>query len=149
MGVILNLPTSLRLNELLKQVDIEDASTQSSESYVHYGGPVGMDQAFILHADSNEFESTLHISENLSLSTSKDAFESAARAEDLQNTLVTLGYAGWTAGQLEAEIQTNSWLVVNYHQDLVFNTPASKQWLAAGEVLGIDLNLIKCDAGHA
>lgn len=149
MGVILNLPTSLRLHELLKQIDIEDASTQSSESYVHYGGPVGMDQAFILHADSNEFESTLRISENLSLSTSKDAFESASKAEDLNHTLVTLGYAGWTAGQLEAEIQTNSWLVVDYHQDLVFNTPASRQWLAAGEILGIDLNLIKCDAGHA
>ena len=149
MGIILNLPTSLRLDELLKQINIESSSNQLNASYVHYGGPVGIDQAFVLHADRNNFESTLHVSESLSLSTSKDAFEHISQAQDLSNTLVTLGYAGWTAGQLEAEIQANSWLVVSYDHDLVFNTPASKQWLAAGDSLGINLNLIKCDAGHA
>jgi putative transcriptional regulator len=149
MGVILNLATSLRVSELLEQIGITDSSASSSEAYVHYGGPVGMDQAFMLHADNKEFESTLHINEGLSLSTSKDAFESASQSKDLNNKLITLGYAGWTAGQLETEILANSWLEVNFHHDLVFNTPASKQWLAAGELLGVNLNLIKCDAGHA
>ena len=149
MGVILNLPTSLRLNELLNQIDIADTSTSSSEAFVHYGGPVGMDQAFILHTDSEEYESTLHIAEGLNLSTSKDAFESVSQSKALNNTLITLGYAGWTASQLESEILANSWLLVNFNHDLVFNTPASKQWLAAGELLGINLTLIKCDAGHA
>ncbi|MEM7304222.1 MAG: YqgE/AlgH family protein [Pseudomonadota bacterium] len=150
MGIILNLPTSLRLSELLNQIDIyNEKNTESGDTYVHYGGPVGMDQAFILHADNNQFESTLNVSERLSLSTSKDAFESISQSKELKSTIATLGYAGWTPGQLEAEILSNSWLVVDFNHDLVFNTPPSKQWLAAGDSLGINLNLLKCDAGHA
>ena len=148
MGVILNLPTSLQLNELLQQIDITE-HTASTDTQVHYGGPVGMDQAFVLHADNHEYESTLQISNDLSLSTSKDAFESIAQINNLNNILIILGYAGWTAGQLETEILANSWLVGDYNHDLVFNTPATKQWLTAGELLGVNLNLLKCDAGHA
>ena len=149
MGIVLNLPTSLHLNELMNQIEIEEVNPKLNEVHVHFGGPVGLDQAFILHADNIEYESTLHILDNLSLSTSKDAFESIAQSNDHKNNIITLGYAGWIAGQLEAEILANSWLVINYQHDLVFNTPASKQWLAAGDTLGINLNLLKCDAGHA
>ena len=149
MGIVLNLPTSLHLNELLNQIEIDEVSPLLHEEHVYFGGPVGVDQAFILHADDVQYESTLKIAENLHLSTSKDAFEAIAQSKDLTNTIVTLGYAGWLAGQLEAEISTNSWLATDYQYDLVFNTPANKQWLAAGDALGVNLNLLKSEAGHA
>ena len=149
MGIVLNLPTSFTVSQLLNQIEIEEDNSVLHDSYVYFGGPVGVDQAFILHADNTNYESTLSISENLSLSTSRDAFTSIAQSKNLKNTIIVLGYAGWTAGQLEAEIASNSWLVIDYQYDLVFNTPTTEQWLAAGNTLGINLNLLKCDAGHA
>ncbi|MEM8843591.1 MAG: YqgE/AlgH family protein [Pseudomonadota bacterium] len=149
MGIVLNLPTSLRLNEMLGQIKLEENNSSINETYVHFGGPVGMDQAFVLHADDVQYESTLSITNKLSLSASKDAFSSIAQSADLNDKIITLGYAGWTAGQLESEISANSWLVISYEYELVFNTAPSEQWIAAGNSIGINLNLLKCDAGHA
>ncbi|MEM1002877.1 MAG: YqgE/AlgH family protein, partial [Bacteroidota bacterium] len=68
MGIVLNLPTSLRLNEMLGQIKLEENNSSINETYVHFGGPVGMDQAFVLHADDVQYESTLSITNKLSLS---------------------------------------------------------------------------------
>ena len=66
-----------------------------------------------------------------------------------RNALVTLGYAGWGAGQLEQELASNTWLSGPASADIVFRTPAERRWLAAAELIGVDLHLLTSDPGHA
>jgi len=149
MGIILNQPTRLNIFELLNMQapEIEDESLASIR--IHSGGPVDNDHGFILHDSHAEYESTIQVTDNLFLTSSADILDDIANGVGPNNKLIVLGYAGWSPGQLETEISTNSWLTINYQQDLVFSTPADQQWLAAGNLLGIDLNLMSSQPGHA
>ena len=149
MGIVLNQPIATNVHELLLQLEIECESETLRDNPVYAGGPVQTDRGFILHDGEESWQSSLQISSNLHLTSSEDILEAMARDEGPTNSLVTLGYAGWAPEQLEMEIATNSWLTVEFQPELVFNTPADKQWLAAGSLLGVDLNLLSSSAGHA
>ena len=89
------------------------------------------------------------ITPDLHLTSSHDILEAMANGQGPTSTLIALGYAGWAPGQLEAEISANSWLTIEYQAELVFATPAERQWITAGNMLGVDLNLLASNAGHA
>ncbi len=149
MGIILNQPTSLSIYELL---NIEPTSVNQellSSVRIHSGGPVDTDHGFILHDGQNQYDSSIEITHNLYLTTSTDILEDIAQGTGPSNRLIVLGYAGWSPGQLEAEISANAWLCVDYQHQLVFSTPPEQQWLSAGNMLGVDLNLMSSQAGHA
>ena len=149
MGIILNQPTTLNIFELLNMQAPENEDESLCSIRIHSGGPVDTDHGFILHDSHAEYDSTIQVTENLFLTSSTDILDDIANGVGPNNRLIVLGYAGWSPGQLETEISTNSWLTINYQQDLVFSTPAEKQWLAAGNLLGIDLNLMSSQPGHA
>ena len=149
MGIILNQPTALNIFELLNMRAPETDDQSLSSIRIHSGGPVDTDHGFILHDSLAEYDSTVQVAERLFLTSSTDILDDIANGVVPNNRLIVLGYAGWSPGQLETEISTNSWLTINYQQDLVFSTPAEQQWLAAGNLLGVDLNLMSSQPGHA
>lgn len=149
MGIVLNQPTSITATELLSQLEMQSESKVLREQAIYAGGPMQTDRGFILHNGSSEWESSMQITPDLHLTSSHDILQAIADEDGPADTLIVLGYAGWAPGQLETEIGTNSWLTIEYQSELVFATPADKQWITAGNMLGVDLNLLASHAGHA
>lgn len=149
MGIIINQPTSMHVQELLRQLDMDSEDISDNQNLVYAGGPVQIDRGFILHDSDRQWESTHIIDNDLKLTTSEDILIDIAKGLGPENSIVALGYAGWGAGQLEQEIADNSWLTVPYEAKIIFNTPVEKRWQVAAEKLGIDVHLISSDSGHA
>jgi putative transcriptional regulator len=149
LGIVVNRPTDMRLATLLAQIDVPLAKPDAGNAPVHFGGPVQVDRGFVLHRPLGNWQSTLAISEEIGLTTSKDVLEAVARGEGPANVLVSLGYAGWSAGQLEQEIAQNAWLTVPADADVLFDTPAEGRLPAAMRLLGIDFSRLSDVAGHA
>ena len=95
------------------------------------------------------WKSSLQLSDDVILTTSTDILEAIGTDEGPSNALVTLGYAGWSAGQLEEELMENSWLTVPASHELLFTTPAEQRWQAAAKSIGVDINLMSNFAGHS
>ena len=169
MGIIINQPTQIRVNELLGSLEtttstnsgpndgpgngndaqVSTEKTQQNHSPVFAGGPVQIDRGFILHDSDKQWESTHMIDNDLCLTTSEDILIAISQGKGPENALVALGYAGWGAGQLEQELSQNSWLTVPYEADIIFNTPIEQRWQSAATKIGVDLHLISNQTGHA
>lgn len=148
MGITVNHPLELSVHEIFEQLKLpQDA--QSGHEQVLAGGPVQVERGFVLHPSGPSWESTLEASEEISVTSSRDILEDMAAGKGPEHTIVALGYAGWSAGQLEAEIADNAWLTVPADSQLLFHTPCEMRWAAAAKQLGIDLDLIPSGAGHA
>ena len=113
------------------------------------GGPVKVDRGFVLHSPGVTYDATLKVNEEIWLTTSKDVLVDIASGTGPDKHLVTLGYAGWSAGQLEQEIAENSWLTAPASQDVLFKSQVTDKFADAGRVLGIDIHLLTQQAGHS
>lgn len=149
MGIVLNRPTDLNLADVLKHMEIEGGLGAAGEQIVYLGGPVEEERGFVLHTHTDPWDSTLAINDEISITTSRDILEAMAQGDGPGQTLVALGYAGWGAGQLEQELQQNAWLSGPADQAILFELPADRRWEAAARLLGVDVNLLSSDAGHA
>jgi len=148
MGLVINSATPMQLSEIFTQMDLEFAPSLG-ERTIMAGGPVQPERGFVLHGSDTQWQSTLQVSAELSLTASRDIIAALAKGHGPKECLITLGYAGWGEGQLEQEIAENSWLTVPANKDIIFNTPCEERWAAAAQALGIDVNLISSTAGHA
>jgi putative transcriptional regulator len=149
MGIVVNRPMELHLNDILQQLDIADAASILGEEVIYVGGPVQPERGFVLHTGDKRWDSTLRITPQISVTTSRDILESIAAGEGPENRLIALGYAGWAGGQLEEEISANSWLSGPADPEILFQLPPEKRWRAAAQLLGVDLDLLSSDVGHA
>ena len=149
MGMVVNRPMNLALGEMLEQLDIQPCEPTAREMPVYLGGPVQTDRGFVLHDGGLVWDSTMRITKNVSVTTSKDILEAIAQGRGPENTLVALGYAGWSGGQLDAEMSANAWLSGPANQEILFHMPPDQRWLAAARLLGVDMNLLSAEAGHA
>jgi putative transcriptional regulator len=149
MGIVINRPMDIRLGEVLSQLDIDSDDPRVLGATVYLGGPVQPERGFVLHSAGEPFESTLTITPDISVTTSRDVLEAIAAGRGPQHSLIALGYAGWAAGQLEDEISANSWLSGPADDHILFRMPNEARWLAAAQLLGVDLNLLSGEAGHA
>jgi putative transcriptional regulator len=149
LGIVVNKPIDMTLSALFEQIEIPLASEGVGGQPVHFGGPVQVDRGFVLHRPLGNWQSTLAISDVLGLTTSKDVLEAVGRGEGPTDMLVSLGYAGWSAGQLEEELAQNAWLTVEADADLLFGLPAEDRLPAAMKLLGIDFSRLSDDVGHA
>jgi len=149
MGIVINRPMDIRLGMVLSQLDILSANPEVTEALVFLGGPVQPDRGFVLHSTEERFESTLNVADEISITTSRDVLEAIAEGRGPARHLVALGYAGWGNGQLEEEMSSNAWLSGPADQAIIFTTPVDARWQAAAGLLGVDLNLLSGDAGHA
>lgn len=150
MGVTINRPSDVLLQDILEQIQIKANTAEVGHKTIYYGGPVQTDRGFILHSKTDkQWDATLEVTDDIQLTSSKDILEAIANDEGPEKSLITLGYAGWGKGQLEDEIANNFWLSCPADTDIIFNTPIEKRWESAASLLGIDLQLLSNDAGHA
>ncbi|WP_133468261.1 YqgE/AlgH family protein [Paraglaciecola marina] len=150
MGLVINQPVGMKLKELINQVDEEaEVLDAKADEIVLAGGPVSQDRGFILHTSQPGWSSSLTMTSDIMVTTSKDIISSLGNEQAPDKSLVILGYAGWSAGQLEEEIQTNSWLMVEADVELLFDVPIHKKWETAVHRLGVDVWQLGPDVGHA
>lgn len=149
MGIIINRPLDLSVSEIFEHLQI-DCERDYSDMPVMAGGPVQMDHGFVLHRYCEKsWEASLKVTGEITLTTSRDILRAIAADQGPEDHLIALGYAGWGAGQLEQELAENSWLTLPGSSDIIFSTPAEQRLQAAAGLLGIDMNLISGQAGHA
>ncbi|MFT4609497.1 MAG: putative transcriptional regulator [Cellvibrionaceae bacterium] len=148
MGITINQPIAYTLQEMLAHLAL-DIDASLPESTLFNGGPVQPERGFILHTGNRQWETTINIAENVSLTGSKDILVDIANNNGPEEAIIALGFAGWDSGQLEAEIAANHWLTVPADPDIIFRTNYRQQWTASAGKLGIDLNLISHQIGHA
>ncbi|MES9842350.1 MAG: YqgE/AlgH family protein [Candidatus Thiodiazotropha endolucinida] len=149
MGIVINRPMDLHLADIFEQLEIQISTNDIAEQPVYIGGPVQSDRGFVLHDSSTEWASTLKVTTEISVTTSLDILEAIATGKGPEHNLVALGYAGWGAGQLESELAQNAWLSGPAESDIIFNRASDERWQAAADLLGVDLNLLSGDTGHA
>ncbi len=148
IGLTINHPSSLTVGELFEQLNL-DNDNPFMQTPLLMGGPVQTERGFVLHSSEKCWDSTLSIANNISITASKDILVDIANNAGPDKLLVALGYAGWEAGQLEEEMSANSWLTVPADDSIIFDTAIEHRWKAAAQQLGIDVNLIANQAGHA
>lgn len=150
MGVIVNRPIDMTLAALFEKVELPLEHSELAEKPVYFGGPVQLDRGFVLHRPLGEWQSTLPvIGSEIGLTSSRDVLTALGASGEPHEVLVTLGYSGWGAGQLEAEIGQNSWLSVPASHAILFELPAEARLSAAMQNLGIAYSQLSEVAGHA
>ena len=149
MGLIINHQLDIPAKAIFDQLDLE-YHDQQGNSLIFDGGPVQRDRGFILHKTSEQqWESTVAIAEDISLTASKDILSDIALGNGPADALITLGYSSWGAGQLEDELKQNSWLTIPADSAIIFDTACDKRAGAAASSIGLDLNMLSPDIGHA
>lgn len=153
IGIIVNRPMEMNLAGLFDRVSIpfedEQAEARFAGLPVYFGGPVQTDRGFVLHRPVGSWQSTLAVNAHVGLTSSRDILQAVARDGKPQDILVSLGYAGWAAGQLEQELAQNAWLTVPAKPHILFEQPYEDRLASAMELLGVDFTRLIEDAGHA
>jgi putative transcriptional regulator len=149
LGLVVNRPLSLTLADMFNQINIPLHQPELAKMPVFVGGPVQVERGFVLHDTRRDWQSTLRINDRLALTTSKDILEALGEGKGPDNVLVTLGYAGWDQGQLEHEINENTWLTVPANEHILFDLPPEERLAAAMALLGVSYSMLVEDVGHA
>ncbi|MBQ0935541.1 YqgE/AlgH family protein [Ideonella paludis] len=153
LGLVINKPTDITLEGLFDKVELSLDRPDLMSQPVFYGGPVQTERGFVLHdAPANDgaaFMSTLQVPGGLAMTTSKDVLEAISKGDGPKRVLVTLGYSGWSAGQLEEEIGRNGWLTVEATPEVIFDTPIAQRYERALGLLGFDPRMLSQEVGHA
>lgn len=149
LGITINRVSDFTLMDVLAQLDIRCEDEAIGGMPVLDGGPVHRERGFVLHSPGGRWDSSIAISEGISVTTSRDILEAIARGGGPDKFVVALGYAGWSAGQLEDELRGNAWLNTGADIDLVFDSPIDQRWEQAVARLGIDVSNLHAVGGHA
>jgi putative transcriptional regulator len=155
LGLVINKPIDIKLSNLFQKVELTLDRPDLADAPVYFGGPVQTERGFVLHeaidAEGQDvhYNSTMQIPGGLEMTTSKDVLEAMAHGAGPKKVLVTLGYSGWAAGQLEDEIRRNGWLTVDADATIIFDTPVDQRYDRALSLLGIDPRMLSQEAGNA
>lgn len=149
IGIVINQPLELQLAEVFKQMEIEVTSPEIGSLPVLCGGPVHPERGFVLHTPNGSWRSSLEMSSEISVTTSRDILQAIAQNQGPKEMIISLGYASWTAGQLEQEIINNFWLTAPANTDILFRLPFNERWHAAIKSIGVDLSKLSDIAGHS
>jgi putative transcriptional regulator len=153
LGVIINKATDMTMDVLFERIELNLEIVPGRRSInsqpVMFGGPVQVERGFVLHTPHGHFSSTMPVTDEVALTTSKDVLEAVAHGDGPRRLLVSLGCSGWSAGQLEEEITRNGWLTVRADPAIIFDTPVEERFTAAMKLLGIDPMMLAGEAGHA
>ncbi len=149
MGLVVNKRLeNVSFAEIAGQVGIEPGDIRA-EIAVHYGGPVETGRGFLLHSTDCVDDSSLVIDEHFALTATVEMLKTIAGGGGPERRMLALGYAGWSAGQLDAEIQANGWLTVPADPAIVFDSEDDTKWERAMRAIGIDPSLLSAQTGRA
>ncbi|ALD89738.1 YqgE/AlgH family protein [Cupriavidus sp. H18C1] len=149
LGLVINRPIDIDMATLFDKIDLKLEIQPVAQQPVYFGGPVQTERGFVLHDPVGVYVSSLTVPGGLEMTTSKDVLEAVANGSGPHRFLLTLGYAGWGAGQLEEELSRNGWLTVQADPEIVFSVPPEERFAAAIRLLGIDITMLSGEAGHA
>ncbi len=156
LGLVINKPIDITLKNLFEKVELSLDREEFAAMPVYFGGPVQTERGFVLHErvqgpadEESAYNSSLKVEGGLEMTTSKDVLEAIASGSGPKKVLVTLGYSGWAAGQLEEEMSRNGWINVEAEPGIIFDTPVGERYDKALSLLGIDAVMLSSDAGHA
>jgi putative transcriptional regulator len=154
MGLVVNRPTETYLSTLLEKIELQSEIKPFADQLVYFGGPVQVERGFILHeSDVSPYNSSLSVPGGLTMTTSKDVLEAVASGDGPRRFIMTLGYSGWGAGQLEEEIGLNGWINVALSRqqmaEIIFATPAALRYERTMQALGFDPSHLSGEVGHA
>jgi putative transcriptional regulator len=152
LGVVINKPTDMTMQVLFERIDLKLTSgldVSMVDEPIMFGGPVQDDRGFVLHTPGARYSSSLTVTDEIAFTTSIDVLEAVANGSGPQRMLVSIGYSGWSPGQLEDEIYRNGWLTVNADPRILFDLPVEERYSAAMKLLGIDPLMLASEAGHA
>ena len=155
LGLVINKPIDITLKSLFEKVELSLDRDDLAEVPVYFGGPVQTERGFVLHepiaegGEGGPYNSSLKVEGGLEMTTSQDVLEAISSGAGPKKVLVTLGYSGWGAGQLEEEMSRNGWINVDAEPGIIFDTPVNQRYGKALSLLGIDASMLSSDAGHA
>lgn len=154
MGLIVNKPLPIDLYALSKHLGLETTLSQATnknnfQQSVFYGGPCQSNHGFILHTGGLSWSSSIPVNEDIVLTSSKEILSDIAKLQGPTQYLLALGYAGWSAGQLENEMASNVWLNVDFDINTLFNLAPNQRWQHAAASIGVDIHLLGTEFGRA
>ncbi len=149
LGIIINRPMRMKMADVFEQLELKNDDDALRDQAILQGGPVQADRGFVIHRAGTAWDSTLAVSKDIHVTTSRDILTAIAAGEGPKPMVMALGYAGWDAGQLEAEMTQNSWLTVPCDARILFDMPFEQRWTAAAQLLGVNLHTLSSQAGHA
>jgi putative transcriptional regulator len=160
LGVVINKPTDMTMQALFEHIELKleigiggfgdfGATPPIAVKPIMFGGPVQDDRGFVLHTPRGNYSSSLRVTEDVAFTTSIDVLEAVASGDGPHQMMVSIGYSGWGAGQLEDEIARNGWLTVGADPRIMFDLPIEERYVAAIKLLGIDPLMLAAEAGHA
>jgi len=149
LGITINRNSDLTLMDVLAQLDIQCNDESIANQPVLQGGPVQQERGFVLHSDDGQWEATTQVAPGIMVTTSRDVLEAIAQHRGPSKYVVALGYAGWSAGQLEDELKENAWLNTAADSAIIFDLPLDDRWARAVASLGIEASTLQPTGGHA
>ena len=149
IGITINRLSDFSLGEILAQLHIDCSDDTIRQMQVLEGGPVAPDRGFVIHSPRNGYDSSMTVGPDIMVTTSRDVLTAVAEGNGPEKYIVALGYAGWASGQLESELRQNDWLTVMADSEIVFDMPLPKRFDEALERLGIRIDQLHSEGGHA
>lgn len=149
VGLIINKPMEHKLDLVFSQLQIEPLRSEKKRESLLFGGPSQPERGFVIHKQVGEWRSSLILQDDVIITTSNDIIRAMAIDEGPKDALVALGYSGWVSQQLENEILNNIWLVCPYKKEILYEVPFEQRWAYAGLILGVNMNQLTNDVGHA
>jgi putative transcriptional regulator len=149
IGITINRLSDFSLGEVLAQLHIECNDDSIQKMPVLEGGPVAPDRGFVIHSPREGYESSMMVGTDIMVTTSRDVLTAVAEGTGPKKYIVALGYAGWGGGQLEGELRENAWLTVLADNEIVFDMPLPKRFDGALGRLGIRIDRLHSEGGHA
>ena len=149
MGLVVNrLFGEAGFRQLLDQLEIAPSS-RTPDLPVHFGGPVETGRGFVLHSSDYQREGTIKVDDRIGLSATIDILQTIADGGGPEQVMMALGYTGWGAGQLDAEIKANGWLTAPADTAILFDPDLATKWDRALQLIGITPAMLSGEAGHA
>lgn len=149
IGIVINRPISLLLADILGQLEIVVENPDLHKQPILYGGPIHQERGFVIHRPSGTWRSSFSTEEGITVTTSRDILQAMAENKGPKEAIVSLGYSGWSAGQLELELANNLWLTSPIDPHIIFDIPYEKRWSAAASLIGVDTNKLTRFSGRA
>ena len=149
IGITINRLSDYSLGEIFSQLHLDCDNETICIMQVLGGGPVAPDWGFVLHSPQEGYESSMAVGPDIMVTTSRDVLAAIAEGGGPEKYIIALGYAGWGGGQLEGELRENAWISVMADSDIVFDMPVPNRFDGALGRLGIEVDRLHSDIGHA
>ena len=149
VGLIINRPMEFPIGLVFEQMNIKPTNGAQKDQPIMYGGSIQMERGFVIHKPTGKWRSSLVLGDDVTITTSNDIIRAIAANKGPKDALITLGYVGWSANQLEEEVMNNTWLVCPFKAELLYDVPFIQRWEYAGMIIGVKMNQLTSNIGHA